>query len=76
MTLLKLSTDLNIGCLIDVGALLAGSELKTEIVPWLGNKLGNITKKYKGISFCHENKWYVYNTRTFEVSSRGMIPDH
>ena len=44
-TILKLDSKYNLSAIIDVGALLAGSSLKDEIVPWINtNNLFNKNK--------------------------------
>jgi hypothetical protein len=42
---------LDIGCIIDAGAILVGKSLYHEIVPWIGKHPLYKEKKYRGILF-------------------------
>jgi hypothetical protein len=65
------------GCIIDAGAILAGKSLEKEIVPWISNH--PLFKKlyFKGISYCNEGVWKVYDTTTHSTIARETsIPEH
>lgn len=63
-----------VSCIIDAGALLVGKQLK-EIVLWISQQ-SFIRKKFKGISFCDNHIWKVYDLKSHEYVERGTsIPD-
>ena len=64
-----------LGCVIDAGALLVGKELR-EIVEWVANH-EQFPHQFRGISFCDENVWKVYDLNSREFIEKGTsIPDH
>ena len=77
-SVLSLSEEYNISSIIDVGALLAGCSLKDEIIPWITcHENFNRNRQFKGVSFCHENEWVVYQLSNFEIIKKGTnLPDH
>lgn len=77
-TCLQLDSKHKIGSIIDVGALLAGGSLKEELVPWLAHQpFFQEKKKFRGISFCHEGKWSVFDVEAMEIVDRNSsIPDN
>ena len=65
-----------VACIIDAGAILAGKELK-EIVKWLAKHPKFPRRKFRGISFCDQNVWKVYDLNSHEYVEKGTsIPDH
>lgn len=77
-TVLNLKEEHKVASIIDAGAILASKPMKEHIVPWISkNKKFNKNRKFKGISFCHENSWKVYKLSSHEEIDRGTsIPDN
>jgi len=72
------SLELEVGCIIDAGAVLAGKSLEGKIVPWISSHKLFKKMNYKGILYCNENgEWKIYDVQSYTTVDRDTsIPEH